>query len=1072
MVVPQEKTPVSGGGLAARFTPSDLAALVRPTGSAKPSNQKSAELSNRELEDFIEKEFPELFHLLPWLGYDSIDEALQEWLKCRDRSWVSQAVTVSQGTRWLYQQWLDVLNDSENGALAFETLVFESNLCRLAAQAARDRYRSMRYAKTLHVVRQRVALTLWKRALNINWQRPVVFCRILRLARNYLIGIVRDNDQTDSQGRYQFSGRLGQCSVLLARFEPVITADLQESARQIDRSIHEGNSVEDAVPYLLESFLRLHDNTGDRQYLGEALKVDKLYGPKCHRNATWRLHVAEIYLRLADGRPQDDGTQAYLDKAEQALLLVLNAAPDEEIRLVLLRYVLSKARSAAPLLPHIRLGLRYLKNHFSIGEHFHRFAEAGHPAASFPAELMLALEQEFASSTDPLVRRLLSDCLRAYSELPHVSEQESRDRLRQAIGLQEGEGNAFPLTDELSRLRYADDLLKLAYQGQDRHPGLWAAGTKHLIKEAVQYTTSSVPLIRLGRDAEQGVAITPKERSQLLDGLGSVRDAERWVQAVDERDANFFYREAARRASSSPDLVHRNLGGRSNVVTVEDHLGFTSSTFVFKPTTEVCFTRDEQASAAVNLLLIRMRDTARFGISEHITTIPYEETLYIRPKHDKQLDHEIVTVRRFEHGRVLADLLSPEDPGHSLDLLKRTAVFLAYIHSSRGGPRWNVDGIRKGVRKEVHLWLRGILANHPTERAGTVFDAWWSLLDRLDLPAVPRRDAHAFNWLVTDDERIVAVDLEATNHRPLGYELAQMTDDVPALPAGRWDLRRHVVEEYMNALSSSTGEDFSGLTEKVWESYRVALLARAVRGLSSEDGTPGIREHAEAMLDEMSEQSEWGDICTLATRLRDIWAERRGTHDHTPLRQLREGRRRRISRTLAYLLRHNTDLAMDEYGWSRLSDVVRMLAVSDSRLGVSAEELIRVSLAVEELRFEVRNGMIRARYGHSRPVLTDHEPSAPDGALYHSTAVSSLGAILERGEGLRPMSRLWVHMTTDRHTAIRVGRRHGPSVLLALENPDSHGLDCRFAGGTTWLIAHVPASSLRVVPLYELFSTQ
>lgn len=1019
----------------------------------------------------MEGEFSELSRLLLWLGYDSIDEAIREWVRHRDRSWVSKVVTVPQGTERLFRQWRDVLNDSVSSALAFEALVFESNLCRLAAEAAQNRPPGMHYAKTLHVVRQRVALTLWERALDINWERPVVFCRVLRLARVYLASIVNDSGQTDGQSRYQFSGRLGQCSVLLARFEPVSTADLQESARQIDHSIQEGNSVEDAVPYLLESYLRLHDNTGDREYLGQAIRVDQDNSHTCHRNAAWLLNLAEVWLRLADGRPQDKYNQIYLDRADQVLVLVKGAKPDEEVRQAILECVLSKARSAAPLLPRLHLGLRHLKNHFSIGEHFHRFASTGHPAASFPGELVHTLEQRFASSTDPLVRRLLSDCLRAYTELPKVPEEERRDRLRRAIGLQEGDNNATPLTDELSRLRYADDLLELAYEGQGRDPDLWKAGIRHLIIEAARYTTSSVPLIRLGRDAERGGTVTHKEKSQLLSGLGSVRDAEQWVQAVAERDANFFYQQAAQRAGSSPDLAHRNLGGRSNVVTVEDYLGFTSSTFVFKPTSQRSFNRDEQASEAVNRLLTKMRGADRFGISEHITTIPYEETLYHQPKHVQQQDHEIVTVRRFEHGRVLADLLSPDDPEFSLELLKRTAVFLAYIHSSLGGPQRDVARVRKRVRNEVHLWLRGILANHPAEEANATFDVWWTLLYQTDLPTVPRRDAHAFNWLVTDDNRIIAVDLEAVSHRPLGYELAQMTDDVPALPVDRWDLRRQLVEAYMDALSSSTGEDLSNLLEKVWESYRVSLLARAVRGLSSEDGDPGIREHAEALLDEMSEHPEWGEICAFATKLRRIWAERRGTYDHVPLRQLREGRRRRISRTLAYLLRHNRELPMDEYGWARLADVVQMLAVSESRLRVSMDELIRVSLAVDELRFDVRNTMIRARYGHSRSVLTDHEPSNPDGALYHSTAMSSLQAVLERGEGLRPMSRQWVHMTTDRDTAIRVGRRHGPSVLLALEDASAHGLVCRFAGGTTWLIEQVPSSSLRVVPLYELFST-
>lgn len=157
--------------MAARFTPSDLAERARvQSGTPLPPN--SSELSDRKLRECMEGGFSELSRLLLWLGYDSIDEAIREWVRHRDRSWVSEVVTVSQGTERLFRQWRDVLNGSVSSALAFEALLFESNLCRLAAKAAQNRPQGMHYAKTLHVVRQRVALTLWERALDINWERP------------------------------------------------------------------------------------------------------------------------------------------------------------------------------------------------------------------------------------------------------------------------------------------------------------------------------------------------------------------------------------------------------------------------------------------------------------------------------------------------------------------------------------------------------------------------------------------------------------------------------------------------------------------------------------------------------------------------------------------------------------------------------------------------------------------------------------------------------------------------------------------------------------------------------------
>jgi AAA ATPase domain/Adenylate and Guanylate cyclase catalytic domain len=44
------------------------------------------------------------------------------------------------------------------------------------------------------------------------------------------------------------------------------------------------------------------------------------------------------------------------------------------------------------------------------------------------------------------------------------------------------------------------------------------------------------------------------------------------------------------------------------------------------------------------------------------------------------------------------------------------------------------------------------------------------------VPLLTRRDAHAFNWLLSGTNKVSAIDLEATGWRPTGYELAQLTN--------------------------------------------------------------------------------------------------------------------------------------------------------------------------------------------------------------------------------------------------------------------------------------------------------
>ncbi|MFK4112075.1 RNA 2'-phosphotransferase [Streptomyces sp. NPDC002176] len=1058
-----------------RVTPLDMARRASgPERKILPS-QKSAAIgpapSKQVLADLLERNYPEVVQLLRWVGCESLDDLMSEWIQCRGAAWVHKVLDGSGDPGFAFIAWKDVLDARDQTLLVLEAFVFEGNMCRFASFAATSMPVRMRYDKTLHVVRQRLALSLWGHALSVNWRRPVVFCRALRLARTYLAHVVGDSELTDTRSKLQFSGRLGQAAVMLARFEPVGVGELGASAEQFRVSITEGNPASDAVPYLLECYLRLHDHTGSREYLGQAVLTDREF-PTEQRGTTWYLLMAEVWLRLADGTSKDGNFDVYLKRAEEALRFAGEPSGGEAVQHALLSCVAGAARRAPALVPRIRLGLRRLNNPFGLGEHLRRFAEAGHPAVELPAALVHDLQSRFSSSTEPLHRRLLSDCLRAYVQLEDLGELERDKLLHKALGLQDGSlVNAGPLTDELSRIRYADDLLAVAAFRDNRR--LWIEGVTRLIRETQANTTSCVPLVRLGRELEKGgVALNQAERGTMRGRLGDIAQADRWIQAVADGDPAYFYERAADRAISSPDLVRRNLGGRSNVVTVDDYLGFTNSTLVFKPTTRLCFDRDTEKSAAVQRTLKRMEAEGEFGIIDLITTISVADL----PHGEEQFPDgsEIISVRRFEHGAVLAERLSPAVPEMSCELLKRAAKFLAYVHGSRETPRTPVPNVRKEVRNEVRMWLRAILPDDPLSEVNALFEEWWALLDGTGLPPQPRRDAHAFNWLVTDTDRIIAVDLEASHLRPMGYELAQLTDDVPALPVGRWDLRREVVMAYLEALSHCQGGPPVDV-EKLWTAYRASLLVRAVRCLSDRTGGQGIREHGEALLDELCAHLVADDplrspgldsMRDVAIRLRDAWAERRGTPGDAPLRELKDGRRRRISRTLAYHLRHDTGIARDDQGWVSVDTLAVTL---EPKLSVSAEELISVARAVTENRFEVREGFIRARYGHSRPAAIEYKVRQPENSLYHCTSTAALRDVFERGDGLRPMTRQWVHLTTDRAAALTAGKRHGPCVLLCVSDPS--GLECRHAGGDTWLAAHVPPEALRVVPLHQLFAT-
>ncbi|MFD8694988.1 RNA 2'-phosphotransferase [Kitasatospora purpeofusca] len=1039
-----------------KVTPLELARRTPPPVSC---------LSEEEIRLTLAERCPKLVNLLHWLGC-SLDADLPGWVQLRGTQWVSTVVNPQTPARQVFKLWKELLDDTERTTRMnlLEVLVFEHNFCQPGAAAQRlpD---GMHFAKTLHVVRQWIGTLLHHHALEVNWQRPTVFCRALRLAEVYLEAVVGDHELTKAGGRHQFTGRLGQGPVLLSRFEAVDSASLSRSVELIRTSIADGNKVSDAVPYLMEGLLRLHDVTDDRRYLGQVIEAHREFAT-ARKSVAWRLHLAEAWLRLADGRPMDARTVGYLDEAAAALDATNGATGAETVRRTILRTIVTQA-SQLPEAATVRLALRGLPSQFRFGQQVQRFVSADAPASTFPELVLSALNERFGNSGEPLIRRLLADWQRACAQFLDHSPQARVTLRRTVLDLLEGSQVGPALTDALSRMQYADDLLQLAaLSGSSKH---WSEGVVRLVSEACDDPSTCVPLVVLGREAEICEVISPADQSALearLAPLAGLHDAAAaWVRALAERDADFFYERAATRAITSPDVARRNLGGRSNVVTVEDHLGFASSTLVFKPTNRISVDRDTATAEAVKSALTRLEVGTAFRTSDMITVLSIDE---LSVASELQQDVDVITVRRFEHGRVLADLLSPETESSSAELLKRAATFLAYIHAAPRPGGTTPARPRGQIRGEVRIWLRELFPKGADTLVNEAFDNWWALL--AGAPALPRRDAHAFNWLVTDDGRIIAIDLEAVGQRPVGYELAQLTDDVPALLPQSWNLRREVLECYVEALRQCTGEPYDAAeVERTWDVYRASLVIRAVRCLTDRTGSPSLRQHGEALLDEVCSHPEWGAICQVALTLRDAWAERRGASGGAPLRNLDTGRKRRISTALAYQLRHNPKLPTNAQGWARVEDVLSALAGAGRPM--SAAELLTVAQALDEPRFEVWDDLIRARYGHTTSAPDDHEVKDPKQVLFHATASTNLFNIFQQRQGLRPMARKAVHLTTDPQTALLAGRRHGPAILLAVENPVAHSLQCRIAGGTTWLIDQVPPDALSVVPLHQLFST-
>jgi len=173
----------------------------------------------------------------------------------------------------------------------------------------------------------------------------------------------------------------------------------------------------------------------------------------------------------------------------------------------------------------------------------------------------------------------------------------------------------------------------------------------------------------------------------------------------------------------------------------------------------------------------------------------------------------------------------------------------------------------------------------------------------------------------------------------------------------------------------------------------------------------------------------------------------------------------KLSRTVAHALRHKPwlyELELDDEGWV---PVEALLAALRQRRGAWAdlteEHLAGMIARADKQRYELREGKIRALYGHSLKHRLAKTPAEPPEFLYHGTPTRAVQAIL--AQGLKPMGRQYVHLSIDLETAREVGARHGKGrdqrpVVLVIRAGEAHRSGVTFYEGNemVWLADHVP----------------
>jgi putative RNA 2'-phosphotransferase len=167
----------------------------------------------------------------------------------------------------------------------------------------------------------------------------------------------------------------------------------------------------------------------------------------------------------------------------------------------------------------------------------------------------------------------------------------------------------------------------------------------------------------------------------------------------------------------------------------------------------------------------------------------------------------------------------------------------------------------------------------------------------------------------------------------------------------------------------------------------------------------------------------------------------------------------RLSKTVSHALRHEPasyGLVPDENGWVEVEALLAALAKSGWP-GLGEDDLHEMTARSPKKRHEIVAGRIRARHGHSIAVQLGVPASRPPDLLHHGTQAATVPLILE--QGLRPMRRRQVHLSTTQSQAVEVARRHGPDpVVLVVRAGAAHAAGVAFhdVGNAVWLADAVP----------------
>ena len=168
------------------------------------------------------------------------------------------------------------------------------------------------------------------------------------------------------------------------------------------------------------------------------------------------------------------------------------------------------------------------------------------------------------------------------------------------------------------------------------------------------------------------------------------------------------------------------------------------------------------------------------------------------------------------------------------------------------------------------------------------------------------------------------------------------------------------------------------------------------------------------------------------------------------------------SKYISLILRHKPEtigITLDEHGWANVDELILGISKTHTLNMDILEEIVSTD-EKQRYAFNEDKTLIRANQGHSVQVDVELNEVKPPETLWHGTGEKYMESI--DTQGLMSKSRLYVHLSKDVDTAIKVGKRHGKPILYKVRTLDMYNDGYKFylSKNGVWLTKEVPVEYL------------